>query len=349
MPKPKRSRSQKLLARVLIALAVLLGLEVVFRGILLVEPSLSERIDRHRERAAPELDAGVTLEPHPYWAYNQSTLLPSVNDFGFSGEDLPFQKAPDTFRVVCLGASTTAGEDNWPSFLTQVLADRGVKAEVVNLATQGWTSAENLVAFALLGQDYQPDAVVLHMGHNDLAPLMGVDFRPDYAHYRRPLAVTRNEMGVLEVKQDITWAVDWTLVRWSSIYVYLRLWVVGDQPTVYSLDNLAVQDGYRGEDPTAHVATFERNLRTIGVIAKSLDAQVVAATQPYVDLGAPGWAAKLDNQNRVVAELARKEGWALAPLHEQEWDPAWFVDDLHLNAEGNRVKAERIADALLAP
>ena len=71
---------------------------------------------------------------------------------------------------------------------------------------------------------------------------MAQHFRPDYFHYRKPLVMERNEIGVLQVRQDFTWIVDSSLMRFSAIYGYLSLWIRGDQVTRYSLNNLTIRD-----------------------------------------------------------------------------------------------------------
>ena len=75
-----------------------------------------------------------------------------------------------------------------------------MKVEVLNFGVQAWTSAESLSALMFLGLDFSPDHVLVHHANNDAAPLMAQQFRPDYAHYRKPIPMERNELGALRVR-----------------------------------------------------------------------------------------------------------------------------------------------------
>ena len=87
--------------------------------------------------------------------------------------DIPYEKAPDVFRVVALGGSFTLGygvviED---LFLTQMAAElgaAGVKCEIVNLAVSGHSTAEELITLQEEGLRYQPDLVLVGWHPTDL-------------------------------------------------------------------------------------------------------------------------------------------------------------------------------------
>ncbi len=327
-----------------IAFGALLAVEVLFRVYLLIHGSLGERIAVYREFNAPELDPEVLVEPHPYWVYNASTSLDGVNRYGFTFDDLPLEKPPGTLRIACIGGSTTAGPEAWPYHLEQVLSEEGQKVEVLNFGTPGWTTAESLVAFALMGQHFEPDIVIVHHANNDLAPMMGVDFRPDYAHYRKPLSVSSDELGRLRVKTDLAWAIDHTLTRFSSVYVYAQLWILGEQARKYSLHNLTEQDMEIGaqEDPRA----FHSNLRSIAVLAEEGGSEFVLTTMPHRQTNTELWSGKLDMQNDRLVKLANAERWTLIRLHDEAWVEDWFLDPVHLTQEGERYKAEQVAAGL---
>lgn len=120
-------------------------------------------------------------------------------------------------------------------------------------------------------------------------------------------------MGRLRARLGRRYAVDSRLVRWSSLYVYARLWLVGDVPSPYTVDGLSTRD-----------------------LGKMLP-----------DLNESAWGERLDRQNGRVIALGQREGWVTVPLHEMGLDPAVFEDPIHVDQEGERRKGEAVAEALV--
>lgn len=314
------------------------------------DDSLGRRIDRHRTFFAPTADLpDILYEPHPYWVYNATAGQPGVNEWGFHfDDDVPLAKPDNEIRIVCLGGSTTAGPQAWPWHLEQQLAEgRSERVRVLNFGTGGWTSEESLVAFTLLGQSFSPDIVVVHHANNDINPLIRTDFRPDYAHFRKPIAIDRTDMGVMRVRLGLTHHADALAVRMSSLYVYSRLWLVGDVPTHYTLDGLSTKDTSDLRPDVNQTAwTFDRNLRSIAAVAKSIGAEMAVSSIPRTDSVEVNWADRLDRQNDRVVRLGREEGWVTIPLHEMDLPRDVFEDPIHVSQEGEALKATSIAAAL---
>ena len=91
-----------------------------------------------------------------------------INQFGLRGPDLPAQKAPGSFCVLCLGDSFTFGEgvreeDTYPARLAKLLTESGryPRVEVVNAGVQAYGTREEAAFYALQGYRFQPDVVVL--------------------------------------------------------------------------------------------------------------------------------------------------------------------------------------------
>ena len=339
------STRQKILYGLATSIAILIAADVLFRGYLLVDSNLGRMVSEHRYRNAPEISLEAMMEPHPYFIYTHSTLRPDVNSWGFTFDELPLEKPRDTIRIVCLGASTTAGRDAWPYWLGQALEKKGMRVEVLNFGVQAWTSAESLNALMLLGLDFQPDHVLVHHANNDAAPLMTQQFRPDYAHYRKPIAMDRNELGALRVQTDLTWAIDSTLMKISSLYVYGSIWLRGMESTRYTLNYLSTKNVYVGNDPKPNIETFKRNLGYMATLSEANGAKFWVVTMPR-DSSNQVSNAVLDQMNTFTSTWAKDEGWGLIELHTQQWDDAWFVDPVHLNRAGKQQKGQRIAEVL---
>jgi lysophospholipase L1-like esterase len=340
------STRRKVLYGFFTSIALVVGADLLFRGYLLIDSNLGQMVSEHRTRNAPEIDIEEMIEPHPYFVYTHSTLRSDVNSWGFNFDELPLEKPKDTIRIVCLGGSTTAGKEAWPYWLERNLEQKGMKVEVLNFGVQAWTSAESLSALMFLGLDFSPDHVLVHHTNNDAAPLMAHQFRPDYAHYRRPIPMDRNELGALRVRTDLTWAIDSTLMNLSSLYVYGSIWLRGMESTRYTLNYLANKNVLVGNDPKPNMETFKRNLEYMATLSEAKGAKFWVVTMPR-DSSEQIDNVIFDQMNASTAEWAKEEGWGLIELHTQEWDDAWFADPIHLFREGEQQKGQRIADVLM--
>ncbi len=340
------STRRKILYGLLMSIALMVGADLLFRGYLLIDSNLGRMVSEHRERNAPELDSETMIEPHPYFVYTHNTLRSDVNSWGFNFEELPLEKPKDTIRIVCLGGSTTAGQNSWPYWLERTLEEKGMKVEVLNFGVEAWTSAESLSTLMFLGLDFSPDYVLVHHTNNDAAPLMAQQFRPDYAHYRRPIPMDRNELGALRVRTDLTWVVDSVLMDISSLYVYGSIWVRGMESTRYTLNYLSTKNVYVGNDPKPNIDTFKRNLEYMATLSTAKGAEFWVVTMPR-DSSEQVGNVVFDKMNAYTATWAKEEGWGLIELHTQQWKDEWFADPIHLTVEGKKEKGQRVAEALI--
>lgn len=93
-----------------------------------------------------------------------------INADGFRGRAYAPTPAPDTFRIVVLGASTTFGfgvneGETWPSRLERILDGQGGRqVEVLNLAVNGYNPYNEAALLADRGLAYQPDLVLVEFG-----------------------------------------------------------------------------------------------------------------------------------------------------------------------------------------
>jgi lysophospholipase L1-like esterase len=109
-----------------------------------------------------------------------------TNSLGFRGPDFTPEKAAGTFRVFCMGGSSTFGfhnsdDETYPHYLQQLLAREPATAhfEVVNAGFPYYNTAtiRGLLTEELV--EYEPDLVTLYAGYNDTCwPLdVGLWFR----------------------------------------------------------------------------------------------------------------------------------------------------------------------------
>ena len=155
-----------------------------------------------RSSRAADLYAEVRrYPPHPFLQAVPVMAAGNVNRHGFRGDAFEREKPPNTFRIFTIGGSTTLGvnndyEDSYPYLLQTALKERfpGVNIEVQNAGCAWYTSAHALVSYMVEVRQFQPDLVIFFEAINDLVRsfspswLASGSFRADYSHYLGPYA-----------------------------------------------------------------------------------------------------------------------------------------------------------------
>lgn len=230
--------------------------------------------------------------PHPYLSY---ALRPgwsapegvreqaSHNRLGFRGPEPEIPKPAGTFRILCLGGSSTYGsgptKDEWtyPAVLQELLRSRGATAvETVNLGTKGWTSTESLINLCLRGWELEPDLVLVYHGTNDALAAMWPEPNWDQTHFRTTWT---------EVQRS---GFERTLEK-SRLYLMARTYFSDYGKSLLQLDHYTIKNqtsDYSEPDenreiPERGVLTFVRNLRQIAVLSRAAGAQVAFVRQAF--------------------------------------------------------------------
>jgi len=215
-----------------------------------------------------------------------------TNNHGFRGPDFEARKPPDTYRIVCLGASSTFGYTNrdqgtYPFLLEKRFAEAraagasGPRVEVINAGIPHLNSSN---IRALLEQEifgYEPDLITFYEGYND-------------ATY--PLAETR--------VQRWSRAAD----EYSAAYAALR-------KLVEKLGSRAMQGRWTRYQPGMDLAAVGRQLGLHHVMLReNLSAMLLAARERGVDF-------VLVKQPVTMWFEAQKRGLASGPRpgYEEEY------------------------------
>jgi len=289
---------------------------------------------------------------------------------GFRGAEFPLHKPPGTYRIVCMGGSTTYGacvdddRDAYPAQLEGLLRESGVKAaEVINAGTHGWTSFETLINFELRVLELEPDMVIVHHAVNDLHTRLTWPpkaFTSDNLSRRsRPTPVLSH--SVLEhstLARMILIAGGWI----ESPSRLDRNYGKPDNETLHTGKYRSqMESGTYPEGIFTHVSAermmevntpryFERNLRCLVALAEAHDIAVVLVSMPYDDT--PGRAVpavsplyhkgfeEMAEVMRGIADSSSARFFDLRLAYPERTE--LFVDGIHMNEEGSRVKAELI-------
>jgi lysophospholipase L1-like esterase len=95
-----------------------------------------------------------------------------TNSKGLRDREIPYERTPGTLRVVMLGDSATLGwgvrpEQTYSKLLEGMLAEKGIKAEVVNMGVGNFKTIQKIQYFLFEGYKYNPDLVVVAYAVND--------------------------------------------------------------------------------------------------------------------------------------------------------------------------------------
>jgi lysophospholipase L1-like esterase len=294
-------------------------------------------------------------------------------------------KPPGTIRVFCLGASTTDqptqnAEDTWwgglDARLNQEAAPRGLKVEVYSRGRGGETASDTLRWARLALRPYEPDAVVILQGINDLCWNGGPRYR-----YPRPepkSELTERDWGSYPRWKRALRLVSQTYRHISELRNRLRIdraihtgaaleWHSSALPELRKLyQSRPLQPALlRDPDP---VVEFGDSMNALVKFLRDNQIPTVVCAQPVLwkaDMTdreqallwmsvatpsgfvrpAPAWLqAEMARYNVVQRKVAAEHGALFVDLPRGlESTTNDFFDDCHFTDEGNR----RVADVIL--
>lgn len=300
-------------------LVVLLGTLVLAAGLeggaRLLPIGLPDLADKHLAWALGEQPVFVQEK-------DQLVTAAGLQEQGNSPERFPARKRAGTFRVICVGDSTTAGwpynpSGAYPRWLAATVADArpDARVEVVNAGFHGFDSRRSL-AVLREALRYEPDAVVFRAGYNDYHLLRARKLAP------LPLA-------------------QWLTLH-SQLYNLVRR-ARGRAPGGFSLQPAEQRLSQAEEDELA--AAYASTLREAAAAARAAKVPLVLGDLPDAAGPHPYPASGLVARFRAeLRRLASSERLTLAEF--PGLTPDRFVDHVHCDAEGYRLAALGTARAL---
>jgi lysophospholipase L1-like esterase len=303
-----------------------------------------------------KFEAGRTL--HQYGMFKQPTAI-RINSVGLRGRDFSPSKPKGSFRVVCLGGSSTFGfysrdDHTYPAVLESLLRAKLTvgPTEVINAGIPH-ANSDNMVAMLrseLLA--YEPDVITVYEAYNDAVEL-----------------IDTNSLQ--------------KLLRWMHAHVatYVaakRLIAVAGGPELYSRWSRyhSSNRDYVERQIELHVGRYEKNIREILALAERTNARVILVKQP-VNVDSPRtrkarsygervqllWRG-LENGDALLADeivlvvhsalirslekIARERNVAVVDnIVILDEHPGYFASYVHLTEDGNEALARALADEIL--
>lgn len=298
--------------------------------------------------------------PHPYIGFvlrpgatspPESRCSYHVNSLGFRGAEFEEKKQPGTFRVACLGGSTTwmgsSDETTWPAFLERVLqqslTEKGAysRVEVINAGVSGYTLMESFVNLKMRILTLEPDLIVLYHAVNDARVIGRNNFRADYTHVRHPWTI------------PVPSALD-VLLGWSHLYGFLN---GKSERETYLHDLLYVKDFEKQpfyENTREGVFNYYRTLSELVALARINGCEVMLTAFNYTRNRPIKMKWMMDRSFKVIDRLntaarnvAREQETLWADMRELVGsDEELFGDPVHMSDRGNAKFAEEIAQVI---
>ncbi len=341
------SRSKMAMFAALTVALVLGFAEVVARAVdAFTYVSAQELQDVYGKRRAWRLGESWPLQrgDYPYLPYVLNPADPDVNELGFRGKPFMAQKAPDAYRVVCLGGSTTF--NGYPEYLEEALRGdfgrRGLTLEVINAGNQCWTSMDSLINFIARCVPLKPDAIVVYHAVNDAVFAFGPTISWDYSNLRKRF----------ERDPILFWDRLPRILDHSTAFVGFRALferTVGTRGIEVDVTRHLEHDGpapYNGVEP------YRQNIFSLVSIARARGIEVFLCTQVFnreYQFRASlhkRWGQGVDDANEITRSFARR--WE--DVHVIDVAAAlpggndWMTDYAHFTPEGMSRMANFIAD-----
>lgn len=287
-----------------------------------------------------------------------SRMQVHINALGFRGPEIAVPKPAGTFRVVCLGGSTTfdvlatSDEAAWPGRLEKILRAKHPRVEVVNAGLGGYATDHSLMPeYWSNVEKVEPDVVVVYHATNDIAQSAQ---RLNVAHVSSAAAPTPPSLATRALK-GLT---DWSLLAY-------KVWLAID-----TLLPPPEKEGKGTSLPQGEIDRFERNMREIVRRSKAKGAKVALATfalrwradQPletqrklaegafniYPGLSLEGINDAFRRENAVIVRLAKEEDCILIPAADAlSGEPSYYLENImHFAPPGSQRMAEVVADSL---
>jgi len=249
----------------------------------------------------------------------------NINSRGFRDREYPVRKPAGTFRIMLLGDSLTFGwgvkeEDRFSNRLERLLREQCATAfEVINTGIGNYNTEQEVTSFKELGQDFDPDIVLLGYFINDAEPVP-----------------TKTSPVILKYSYLAMWL-------WGRVDVLQRLY--GDSPTYIDYYAALYEDGNPGWEAS------QSALRELDALASDADFQWSVAILPELHEVGPvyGFADAHEKIAAASQEAGADATLDLAPHFSSETDPSslWVsADDAHPNAKAHGIIANGLYDFL---
>jgi lysophospholipase L1-like esterase len=311
------------------------------------------------------------LTPSRFLSYtttpNYTSSLNKHNSLGFRGEEIEQPKPKNTYRIVCLGGSTTYSEgvndyhESYPYLLEKHLKASGWESvQVINAGVPGYSSLETLINFQTRVRGLAPDMIIVYQNVNDLhsrlvwppesykADRTGIYASPKLFNaiplweYSALIRITLVRLGLTDSHGSIN-----QIIKLADTYIINQ-----DHLEKNGLNHINLNEVLKTNKPVF----FHQNIQSLTTLAQSLGIKVVLSTFIYSEdfpetnilFSEQAIRAAIEEQNDVLRDISETSGALLYDLaRDIPADKTLFTDGIHFNIKGNQVRAKKITEFLI--
>ena len=294
--------------------------------------------------------AGIWV-PKPNYEIKGANIHIKINSLGYRGDEFSAAKPTGTFRIVCLGASTTfssevsSNDQTWTHLLQEKLraAYPGRPIEVINAAIGGYVSDDNLKNLRHRVLALNPDLVIYYEANNEIVK------------DTRELAIREGLINADGSRQP-KWSTSLSKISLLFDLAYKNLAIMSrsragnerridrvppDLPKhfVSNLDQMRQELAARNVPllVSTFIVKYRRDQDKATQIA---NADVAFYYMPWMSID--GMLDAMDTYNAAILDFAQRSG---APVVDDRGaippDAAHFTDCMHLSDKGNQAMADR--------
>ena len=275
--------------------------------------------------------------------------------YRFMGEYDPDNLSSNSFKILILGGSTTFSdfhsddfEDSWTHRVGTIISAHNPDKDfrIFNAGLNAGMSSELLAHFVFEVQKISPDLVIIHGPGNDLLPILLGDVSTDYRLTRRIIQFGRRPGERF-------------LLRHIGLFRFLyTIWLSNISLSFFSTPNMPSISTQAQNAIDLYPSQFAANLKMFVGICRAFEMKLLLvdflqAPQPkllqiWPDLAeASQIAIQKMNSSMEDEACVHKSGVYHVKFDSSLFHEDFFLDNCHLNAQGENVKAKVISDFLL--
>jgi lysophospholipase L1-like esterase len=317
----------------------------------IVEINLGHKVDNTEE----------SIISHPYLLYvnnpfHKDSVLQN-NSLGYRGPEFSIKKDSNTIRILVLGGSTTYGylnknpEKTWVAVLQKKLQSAyKKKIEVINGGLNYATSAELLASYVFRHRYINPDIIIFHEGGNDAMSVLFPDYNPEYTHFRSNGSSAKLRPGEKFLLTSNVFKLFYSIWLNNTGVIYTS------QP--FDCGKLVKSDvQIRVTNDSSYVG-FNRNVDLLIKLARIDNSKIILMgflnapkdiiinTRTDLRNIVDEYIYASEKNNEIMKDLCLLHKIEYIQLNQDLFKDEWFLDNCHLNYEGEELKAEIVFEQI---
>ncbi len=270
--------------------------------------------------------------------YNDGVI--KINSQGFRDKEYKIKKDKNIFRILCLGDSSTFGEEMpLAKLYHKLLEDKLNKEfgsakkrfEVINAGVAGYTSAQGLNFYKYRGVAYEPNIVTFYFGIND----------PIQRFYLDDKKIMQNKLPLV-----FKFFINNCLIRLSSYRLYRKA-------VLTAFDR--IKNKNRENIPRVSLSDFKSNIIELYQLCQKHHSLLVLISSPLCKEKSLNWerTKNVVVYRKALEDIAIQHQIPLIRIREMTEESEspteiFFLDRVHPSELGHKIIMQKIYDFLLA-